>query len=112
MTTHGDGAARGALMHEYVKQKPDMVPSIYRLAGVAQAPCRVDGRGRSGPLSLEHTLVVCATSKVTKEDPKFSTARHTEIARTDVTRPSGQGWVDLHERIDETQYASLASEDI
>ena len=74
MTTHIDAAARVALMQEYVEHKPDMVPSIYRLAGIAQAPCRVDGNGKPGPLSLEHTHVICATSKVTKEDPKCSTA--------------------------------------
>ena len=74
MTTHGDTAARVALMHEYVKYRPEMEPSIYRLAGVAHARRRVDGKGRTGPLCLEHTLVICATSKVTKEDPKVSTA--------------------------------------
>jgi hypothetical protein len=74
MTTHIDAAARVALMQEYVEHKPDMVPSIYRLAGVARARRRVDGKGRPGPLGLEHALVICATSKVTKEDPKCSTA--------------------------------------
>lgn len=74
MTTHGDTAARVALMQEYVKYRPEMEPSIYRLAGVAHARRRVDGKGRPEPLSLEHTLVFCATSKVTKEDPKVSTA--------------------------------------
>jgi arylsulfatase A-like enzyme len=73
MTTHGDAAARDTLMREEVKHKADLVPSIYRLAGVAQPLCRVDGKDRSGPLSLGHTLVLCATSKVTKEDPRFST---------------------------------------
>lgn len=48
MTTHGDAAARVALMHEYVKYRPEMEPSIYRLAGVAHARRRVDGNGRPG----------------------------------------------------------------
>jgi arylsulfatase A-like enzyme len=74
MTTHIDGAAGDALMREEVKHKADLVPSIYRLAGVARPLCRVDGKNRPGPLSLDHTLVLRATSKVTKEDPKFSTA--------------------------------------
>ena len=77
MTTHGDAAAWVVLMHEYVKYRPKMEPSIYRLAGVAQARRRVDGKGRPGPLCLEHTLVICATSKVTKEDPKgFDSLTH------------------------------------
>jgi hypothetical protein len=71
MTTHSDAATRGALMHEEAKHSPDLVPSICRLAGVARLSRRVERKGRLGPLSLEHTLVVRATSKVTKEDPKL-----------------------------------------
>ena len=68
MTTHDDAAAHGALMHTKAwSTKPDLVPSIYRLAGVAQALSRVDGKVKPGPHSLERAIVVYATSKVTKK---------------------------------------------